>query len=68
MSGSTPRHRFIVPAAPAEDCRIIVDQPVIDALRIQIHVSREDSMRWVDDLFEVTITARNAYNAVGRPS
>ena len=65
MSGSTPRHGFTVPAAPAEDCQIIVDQPAIDALRMQIPVSREDSMRWVDDFFEVE--ARNAYNAVGRP-
>jgi hypothetical protein len=31
---------------------------------MQIPVSREDSMRWVDDFFEVA--ARNAYNAVGR--
>ena len=45
--------------------QVIVDQPVIDALRMQIPVSREDSMWWVDDLFEVA--ARNAYNAVGRP-
>lgn len=66
MSGATPRHGFTVPAAPAEDCRIIVDQAVIDALRMQIPVSREDSMRWVDDFFEVA--ARNAYDAVGRPS
>ena len=49
----------------AEDGRIIVDQAIIDALRMQIPVLREDSMRWVDDFFEVA--ARNVYNAVGRP-
>jgi hypothetical protein len=42
MSGSTPRHGFTVPATPAEDCRIIIDPVVIDALREQIPVSRED--------------------------
>ena len=60
----TPRHGFTIPAAPAEDYQIIVDQAVIDPLRVQIPVSREDSMRWVDDSFEVA--ARNTYNAVGR--
>ncbi len=58
MSGSTPRHAFTVPAPPAQECGIIVDQVVIDALRAQIPVSREESMRWVDDEFE--IAARNA--------
>lgn len=66
MSGSTPRHAFTVPAKPAEDCRIIVDQAVIDALREQIPVSREDSLRWADDSFEVS--AENAYNVIGSPS
>ena len=66
MSGSTPRHAFTVPAKPAKDCRIIVDQTVIDALREQIPVSREDSLRWVDDSFEVA--AKNAYNDIGSPS
>jgi hypothetical protein len=65
MSGSTPRHGFTVPAPPAEDCRIVVDQVVIDALRAQIPVSREESMCWVDPSFEVA--AGNAYDAVGRP-
>ena len=42
MSGlTTPRHGFTVPAAPAEDFQIIVDQPVIDALQMQIPVSRD---------------------------
>ncbi|KAF8955735.1 hypothetical protein BDZ97DRAFT_1926449 [Flammula alnicola] len=66
MSGATPRHGFTVPEPPAQDCRIVVDQPVIDALRSQIPISREDSMRWVDDVFEES--ARNAYNMVGKPS
>jgi len=66
MSGSTPRHAFTVPAPPAQECGIIVDQVVIDALRAQIPVSREESMRWVDDEFEVA--ARNAYCAIGEPS
>jgi hypothetical protein len=66
MSGSTPRHAFTVPAPPAQECRIIVDQVVIDALRTQIPISREESMRWVDDVFEVA--ARDAYSAIGRPS
>lgn len=65
MSGSTPRHGFTVPSAPAEDCRIVVDQVVIDALRAQISVSREESMCWVDPSFEVA--AGNAYDAIGRP-
>ena len=43
MSGSTPRHGFTVPAAPAGDGQIIVDQAVIDAFRMQIPVLREDS-------------------------
>ena len=59
MLGLTSRHGFTVSAAPAEDFQIIIDQPVVDALRMQIPVLR------VDDLFEVT--ARNAYNAFGRP-
>jgi hypothetical protein len=50
MSGQTPRHTFTVPPeAPYENCGIKVDQAVIDALRGQIPVSQQDSMRWVDD-------------------
>jgi hypothetical protein len=44
-SGSTPRHTFMVPASPSQDCRIIFDQVVIDALRTQIPKPREESMR-----------------------
>ena len=66
MSGSTLRHAFTVPAKPAEDCQIIVDQVVIDALWEQILVSQEDSLCWVDDSFEVV--ARNVYEAIGTPS
>jgi hypothetical protein len=66
MSGSTPRHRFTVPAPPAEDCHIIFDQVAIDALHAQISVSQEESMSWVDVSFEVA--AANAYEAIGRPS
>jgi len=66
MSGQTPRHAFTVPPeAPYENCGIRVDQAVIDALRGQIPVSREDSMRWVDDTFEKA--AEDAYSAIGRP-
>ena len=67
MSGQTPRHAFTVPPeAPYENCSgIRVDQAVIDALRGQIPVSREDSMRWVDDSFEKA--AQDAYNVIGRP-
>ena len=53
MSSSTPRHAFTVPALPAQQCGITVDQAVIEALRTQIPVSRKESMRWVDDEFEV---------------
>lgn len=66
MSGATPRHGFTVPESPAQDCRIIVDQPAVDALRSQIPTSRTESMCWVDDIFEGT--ASEAYNMVGKPS
>ena len=65
MSGSTPRHGFMVPAPPAEDCCIIVDQAVINALHAQISISWEESICWVDASFKVV--AGNAYKAVGRP-
>ena len=66
MLGQTPQHAFTVPPeAPYEICGIKVDQAVIDALRGQIPVSREDSMRWVDDSFEKA--AEDAYNVIGRP-
>lgn len=66
MSGFTPCHAFAVPEWPAEDCRIVVDQVVIDALRTLIPTSRDDSMRWVDPVFEQA--AQGAYMTVGRPS
>ena len=65
MSGCTPRHAFAVPEPPAQDCKIQVDQVVIDALRNQIPVSREDSMRWVDVTFERAAT--RAYQSIGSP-
>lgn len=65
MSGFIPMHGFTVPEPPAEDCSIEVDQPVIDALRTQIPVSREESMRWVSPAFEKA--ARRAYRTIGRP-
>lgn len=65
MSGCTPRHAFTVPAKPAEDCKIQVDQAVIDALRNQIPISREDAMRWVDCTFENA--ALKAYREIGEP-
>jgi len=66
MSGATPRHAFTVPASPAQDCRIEVDQPGIDALHLQIPVSRADSMRWVDKEFEEAAEA--AFDIIGNPS
>ena len=66
MSGSTPRHAFTVPDLPAQQCGIAVDRVVIDALRNQIPVSREESMRWVDEEFEVT--AQSAYGIIEEPS
>jgi hypothetical protein len=42
-----------------------VDQVVIDALRQQLPVSREDSYRWVDDKFMKA--AGDAYLALGSP-
>lgn len=65
MSGTTPRHAFTLPAAPAQESGIVVDQVVIDALRAQIPVSRAETMRWVDDSFD--IVASVAYNSIGSP-
>ena len=65
MSGSTPRHAFMVPALPAQQCGITVNEAVIDALRAPIPISREESMHWADDEFEVA--AREAYHTVGEP-
>ncbi|EDR10133.1 uncharacterized protein LACBIDRAFT_325752 [Laccaria bicolor S238N-H82] len=50
MSGQTPRHAFMVPQAPAEDCRIEVPQDAVDALRNTIPVSRDEAMRSSPDL------------------
>ena len=66
MSGQSPRHAFTVLQPPAEDCRIPVDQVVINALCSQIPISREDSMRWVDDTFEQA--SWEAYAVLGQPS
>lgn len=66
MSGATPRHGFTVPEPPAQDCRIVIDQPAVDALRLQIPISRSESMRWVDDTFAAA--AQDAYEMVGSPS
>ena len=66
MSGSSPRHAFTVPALPAQQCGISVDLVVVDALRAQIPISREESMRWVDDEFEDA--ASKAYSALREPS
>lgn len=66
MSGLTPRHTFTVPDLPAQQCGIAVDRVVIDALRNQVLVSREELMRWVDEEFEVT--AQSGYEIIGEPS
>lgn len=57
---------FTVPAAPAQECGILVDQVVIDALRKQIPVLQAEAMRWVDDSFDAA--ASLAYDSIGRPS
>jgi len=62
MLGATPRHGFTVPESSA---RIIVDQPALDALRSQIPISRRDSTRWVDHVFEYA--SREAYHMIGEP-
>ncbi|PPQ75874.1 hypothetical protein CVT24_000811, partial [Panaeolus cyanescens] len=66
MSGKSPRHGFTVPEAPAEDCKIEVDQVVIEALRAQISIPREEAMRWVDEDFDVS--AKEAFATIGHPS
>ncbi|EDR10136.1 uncharacterized protein LACBIDRAFT_318159 [Laccaria bicolor S238N-H82] len=66
MSGQTPRHVFMVPQAPAEDCCIEVPQDAVDALCNTIPVSRDEAMRWVDPSFEEA--ARRAYITIGSPS
>jgi hypothetical protein len=66
MSGQTPRHAFALPKSPAADCRISVDQTVVAALRDQIPIARDASMRWVDDEFNQAAT--KAYDDIGRPS
>jgi hypothetical protein len=66
MSGSSPRHAFTVPALPAQQCGIPVDLVVVAALRAQIPISREESMRWVDDEFEAAAT--KAYLTLREPS
>ena len=65
MSGSTPRHAFTVPAAPAQESGIAIDQVVIDMLCAQILVSHAKVMCWVDDSFD--IVARVAYDSIGSP-
>jgi hypothetical protein len=66
MSGQTPRHAFALPISPAADCRIPVDRSVVAALREQIPIARDASMRWVDDEFNQA--AKKAFNVIGRPS
>ncbi|KIK05770.1 hypothetical protein K443DRAFT_130206 [Laccaria amethystina LaAM-08-1] len=62
-SGATPRHAFTIPASPAQDCHIEVDQPRINALCLQIPVSQADSMCWVDEEFEEA-----AFDIIKNPS
>jgi len=66
MSRQTPRHAFALPKSPAADCRIPVDRSVVAALREQIPIARDVSMRWVDDEFNQAAT--KAYDDIGRPS
>ncbi|KAF9523530.1 hypothetical protein CPB83DRAFT_775298 [Crepidotus variabilis] len=65
MSGSTPYNGFVAPQYPAQDCKIMVDQPVIDALRGQIAVTRHEAMRWVDEDFAEE--ALTAFESIGSP-
>lgn len=66
ISGTTPRQAFTVPLSfGGQDCRIIVDRQVIDDLRAEIPVSREDSMHWVDDQFSDRVQV--AYETIGSP-
>ncbi|KAF5332113.1 hypothetical protein D9611_008101 [Ephemerocybe angulata] len=67
MSGSTPRHAFTVPALPAFDCGIEVDQAVIDALRNEIKKPREEVMMWPGVDAEFSRRAEHAYDMIGRP-
>ena len=67
MPGSKLRHAFTVPAKPAKDCRIIVDQAMIDALWEQIPVSQEDSyaelmnpLRLLQRMHIMTFSARKS--------
>jgi hypothetical protein len=48
-----------------QDCRIPVEKETLEALRAEIPVSREESMRWVDD--EFATSANTAYAAIGSP-
>ncbi|KAF8156751.1 hypothetical protein B0H34DRAFT_808164 [Crassisporium funariophilum] len=67
VSGTTPRQAFTVPQLfGGKDCRIVVDQTTIDALRAEIPVSCEDAMRWVDD--EFAFQAQVVYEAIGSPT
>ncbi|KAJ3980302.1 hypothetical protein F5890DRAFT_1419886 [Lentinula detonsa] len=53
-SGTSPRHAFTLPKSispEAEDCRIAIDQFVVDALRKEIPVSQKEAMRYVSDEF-----------------
>jgi hypothetical protein len=66
MSGHTPRHAFTVSdSLGAPDCCIEVDREVLEVLRSQIPVSREESMRWVNKEFD--IVASTAYRDLGEP-
>ena len=57
---------FALPKPPAADCHIPVDHSVVDALRGQIPITRDASMRWMDDDFDQAAT--KAYDDIGRPS
>ena len=66
MSGHTPRHALTVSdSLGAPDCRIEVDRDVVEALRSQIPVSREESMQWVSKEFDIVATT--AYRDLGEP-
>ncbi|KAJ3742547.1 hypothetical protein DFH05DRAFT_1536392 [Lentinula detonsa] len=67
-SGTTPSNAFALPksvSAQAEQCGIVIDKFVVDALRKEIPVSREEAMRYVSD--EFCERAKAIYRQIGSP-
>lgn len=65
-SGCTPTDAFICPAdygGEALGCEI--SQDIIDHLRGEVSMTREEAFRWVED--EFAIAASEAYSELGLP-